>query len=382
VTTRRYTKDSSDSQKLTPEQALSLHQKEMDLLVEKVKTLEENNDILRDRISVLDGFRMRLANLTEKLNLITRLSQEINTLDADKIANVCIDRIPLLLEAKYHNHPDEIHEKIIIRNNENSVMGLAIRQKRITLIKDIDNFEKSQKLRLDRAFAFKYVTKSCISAPLMAGNNVVGVLNFADKADGTSFDEMNDLPPVEQLSHMIGIALHNTQLFKEIQSQARTDGLTKLSNYRAFYEQLKKEMHRSVRYNHRLTMIMCDVDNFKHVNDTYGHPAGDAILEGIAEIIRGRIRREDIAARYGGDEFAMILPETPLAGATIVAERMREKVISYQFMFKGVPVPVRMSFGVAEMAPTMTLPDFVKAADEALYKAKESGKDRVVGQPM
>lgn len=364
-------------------------------LEEEVRDLNSANDQLQTNMRMLDDLRMRLGSSTEKMHLIASLSQQINTLDLDKICEIAITKIPLLVGAKFaslffynagkdelvlkrHNHPDEINHKITIRHHQHTVMGRALQTRTLILIRDIDEYERSTGAHFERTFADKYVTKSCISAPLRAGNTTVGILNLADKTDGAFFDELNDLPPVDHLSQMLGVAIQNCHLFREIQNQARTDPLTKLANYRTFYDQLKRETHRHIRYGRHLTLAMVDVDNFKAVNDSYGHTTGDRVLLEVAEIIQGYVRREDLVARYGGDEFAVVMPETPIDGAEIVAGRVQALMHQHEFGLHTPPVPVSLSIGLAELTPSMNVADLVKHADAALYQAKKEGRDRVV----
>ncbi|MBI3269873.1 MAG: sensor domain-containing diguanylate cyclase [Planctomycetes bacterium] len=361
----------------------------------RLQEVEDANTGLREHIQLLETVRERLSQLTDNLNRTYRLTQEINTLDIDKIIHVCIEKVPLLVDAKHvslffynpktdelvlkgHNHPYEIHRRVVVRRNPNSIMGVAVQTREVLLVGDIEEFERTRGIRLNRSFAEKYVTKSCVCVPLLAGRAVVAVLNLSEKVGDGCFDELNDLPPLVQLAHILGVAIQNCMLFREIDRQARTDGLTHLHNYRSFYENLKREIHRAVRYRRNLSFLMTDVDGFKKINDTYGHPVGDRVLAGIAQEITAYIRREDVAARLGGDEFALLLPETPLKGAAVVAERIRDLINAHDFEVSDPQFRVALSYGVVEFREGMTLGDFVKSADEALYAAKAAGKNRIV----
>ncbi len=161
---------------------------------------------------------------------------------------------------------------------------------------------------------------------------------------------------------------------------ASTDGLTGLSNHRTFQESLRRDLHRTSRTEESLSLIMCDVDHFKALNDTYGHPTGDLVLKKLAKTLQRSTRVGDVVARYGGEEFALILPNTALPGAKHLAERLRARVEQLHITVDRKRIEVTMSFGVA----TTCGPEAGKAgrslianADRALYQAKRGGRNRV-----
>ena len=157
-----------------------------------------------------------------------------------------------------------------------------------------------------------------------------------------------------------------------------TDGLTQAHNKRHLLEQIDNELNRSVRHGRPLGLIMFDIDHFKKVNDTYGHLAGDHVLKEVANLIRGRIRRGEVFGRYGGEEFALLLPETNLQGAITLANEVRAIIAGYDFTFDNQRIPVTVSLGVAQWNPTIrTAEEFIRVADAKLYQAKREGRNRV-----
>jgi diguanylate cyclase (GGDEF)-like protein len=156
---------------------------------------------------------------------------------------------------------------------------------------------------------------------------------------------------------------------------ATTDGLTGLHNHRTFQERFRSAFAHSKRYNQPMSLIMLDVDHFKNLNDSLGHPTGDAVLVFIANVIKSLVRKSDCVARYGGEEFAILLPNTKLSGALRLARRIRERLDNAP----EAPAPFTVSLGVAELTPEMKEPDdLLTLADSALYEAKRSGRNRVV----
>lgn len=167
---------------------------------------------------------------------------------------------------------------------------------------------------------------------------------------------------------------------EEIYRLMTIDGLTQVFNKRYFVESLERELSRSRRYRRNLSLIMFDIDHFKNINDTYGHLAGDAVLKQLCQVVHSRIRREDLLCRYGGEEFAILLPEIDHFNAKLTAEKIRRLVERTSFSFEDTVIPVTISLGVTTVdTDTIDPESFIKLSDEQLYKAKNSGRNRVCG---
>jgi len=166
--------------------------------------------------------------------------------------------------------------------------------------------------------------------------------------------------------------------YEAIYEMVARDGLTGIFNRRKFFEEASREFARAQRYRRPLSMILLDIDFFKRVNDEYGHLGGDAVLKQLAGRLQALIRTEEIFARIGGEEFAVLCPETDVGRAKVLAEKLRHLCAGSPFDCNGVEVPVTVSCGVAAIAPAMSrFEDLIRLADEALYQAKNAGRDRV-----
>jgi diguanylate cyclase (GGDEF)-like protein len=172
-----------------------------------------------------------------------------------------------------------------------------------------------------------------------------------------------------------------TSYHEEIYRLMTYDGLTGVHNKRFFHDTLEREVSRSRRYRRLLSLILFDIDLFKSVNDTYGHIAGDAVLRQLAAYVRGHLRREDVFARVGGEEFAVLLPEIGAAECSQVAEKIRSLIERSHFSFDNVTIPVTVSLGVATVAPEVeeSADALYARADGRLYQAKQAGRNRVCG---
>jgi diguanylate cyclase (GGDEF)-like protein len=230
---------------------------------------------------------------------------------------------------------------------------------------------------VNRQFSRNYNSESCIIAPLLSGDKVLGILNLADKVEKESFDRKRDLPPIQLLCEIIGSAMSNIELYEQVQQRARTDSMTNLLNHRAFYDSLDREVNRTRRYNTILSLIMIDLDCLKGVNDNHGHRAGDAVLIHVAQSICKCVRETDAAARYGGDEFAIILPNTSLADAMNVAERLVKIVGQSPVSIDGHELYASISVGLGQYQYGQSIEEFMTQTDMALFEAKEAGKNRI-----
>ena len=212
-----------------------------------------------------------------------------------------------------------------------------------------------------------------IEVPLQAGSISFGSLMlFGDK-----FAEEDRMTLVSLASHAV-VALDNARLHRIVERQALVDGLTGLANRRQCEEALATELARVERFGGPLAVVVADLDWFKDVNDRYGHPAGDVVLREFAILLQETVRDIDLAGRWGGEEFLLILPGTDLAGGAQVAERIRVALAGRIVLsVDGTPIPVTASFGVAATPPATTASELFAAADAAMYEAKKAGRNQV-----
>jgi diguanylate cyclase (GGDEF)-like protein len=193
----------------------------------------------------------------------------------------------------------------------------------------------------------------------------------------TGFDDRT-IALAHSLVAQAAVALDNARLHGIVKRQAVTDELTGLANRRSFRESLDTELLRAERFGNGLALIVADLDDFKDVNDRFGHQAGDEVLRAFSEVLQGRIRGIDLAARLGGEEFAILLPETDALGAEALAENLRMAVAELAVAVGVDEVRITASFGVAAFPESHSADELMTAADLALYSAKRHGKDRVV----
>jgi len=217
-------------------------------------------------------------------------------------------------------------------------------------------------------------TESEICVPLIFFGEKMGVLAL-DAARKDAFD-CEDRQPLESVADICAAAIQNANNFDRLKQLAYVDGLTGIHNRRFFEMRIVEELERAGRFQGRMSAIMVDIDHFKKLNDEFGHLLGDETLRLVATILKQQLRKMDMVCRYGGDEFAILVPETTGENAIRVAEKLRRHVETHPF--PGVPRPVTISCGVADYpSHGMTRDEVVAAADTALYTAKQAGRNRV-----
>jgi diguanylate cyclase (GGDEF)-like protein len=203
---------------------------------------------------------------------------------------------------------------------------------------------------------------------------LIGALYVA-AADQARIWGENEVLLLRTVANQVAVAVNHANLFAQIQQQALTDALTGCYNRRSFEMQFDREMQMAKRQHQPLSLIMLDLDCFKQLNDSVGHDAGDQALRELAECFKQELRGVDSAARFGGDEFALILPQAYAEGALIVAERLRARIADIQISGFG---NLSASMGIATFpSHGSSRSDLVPAADAALYKAKRTGRNRV-----
>jgi diguanylate cyclase (GGDEF)-like protein len=215
-------------------------------------------------------------------------------------------------------------------------------------------------------------------APIISNNRIKGLIAVGQKINKEIFSQ-SEKELFSLLVHFISVAFSNSILYQEMEQISITDGLTGLYNYRFFKKRLEDEMLRSMRYHHSLSLVLIDVDFFKNYNDKLGHLAGDAALKAVAAILKSTIRQSDVAVRYGGEEFCVILPEENMNSAWEFAERLRKEIEAYHFDGEEVQPggKLTVSLGVAsypEHADSSRR--LIEMSDAALYKAKNMGRNK------
>ncbi len=329
--------------------------------------------------------RLHRSNLTEYLG---RVAERVNLADPAETYKATLAVVMEVLKAERASIMtiDEASNELILKESE----GLAIGEGEVTKIKLGDGIAgevfKSGKARVTdnietAGFSLapaerNYKTKSFISFPIITRHGLkLGVLNVADKVNGGNFEAI-DLGMLEAIALPIAAAVERAVL----QEHSYTDPLTGLLNRRYLNQRLTEELNRSRRYNNPVSCLMVDIDDFKHYNDHNGHPAGDEALKTTAQTLKAALRAADVAFRYGGEEFCVLLPQTNLSEAGVIAERMRLLVSQTRYAHsESQPLGiVSISIGISAFSKNIDNSDkIILAADRALYRAKNQGKNRI-----
>jgi diguanylate cyclase (GGDEF)-like protein len=326
------------------------------------------------------GEGINTSNPNEAYDAILRMSTDL--LHAERSSLLLFDEASNELSVKAAVGPRaEITRETRVRMGE-GVAGSVLVEGRPLVVRDVEATGHTP-APAERS----YKTKSFISYPILVGGRKVGVLNVTDKAGGGSYDDI-DLSLIESIAPQMALALDRAEWQEkanQFQLMSITDPLTGMLNRRYLVERLAEELKRSKRHEYPMSFMMIDIDDFKLYNDRNGHQAGDLALEMTAQCLKSALRGADVASRYGGEEFCILLPQTTIEEATAIAERIRRRVLRMRFPHgKNQPHgAVTVSIGVSSFHPGLDTPEeIIETADRALYLAKHQGKNRVeVSEP-
>lgn len=327
----------------------------------------------RRKAESLEHVAAVLNSTLEREELLGRVLDELNRLvpsDSTSVQLLEGETLRIVAGRGFRNPAEVIGKSLPLTED---VPNLIVIRDRRPLI--VDDVHRSYTTFWDRP---KEGTRSWLGVPLVSRGKVIGMIAL-DRYAVNTFTQSEAETALAFANH-VAIALENAGRYAETLQQAMTDDLTGLYNRRYFDQELKREVVRSQRYHHPFCLVMTDLDDFKRYNDQYGHPVGDQFLKELAEVMRRVMRPTDTLTRYGGEEFALILPETDASGAMQLAERLRKAVETHRFVAPetGEPCRVTLSLGVAAYPLHATdARGLIQAADQALLWAKQT-KNRAV----
>lgn len=245
------------------------------------------------------------------------------------------------------------------------------------LIPDVSKDQRFSK-NIDQQLSF--TTRSIICVPMKFKEQVVGVIELINSYEELDFKE-SDITLISSIADFAAIALENAASYERINQLVVTDDLTGLYNSRHFGQLIKKELGRADRYNEEVSLVFLDLDHFKSINDSHGHLVGSRMLRELGRLVGSHIRLSDLAARYGGDEFAIILPHTGKEQALKLASKLLDILQNTKFVSDDdIPIHLTASFGVSTFpSDASSDAELIKAADVAMYEAKEGGRSGVRG---
>lgn len=344
-----------------------LYEKNESGIVELNKTVKN--------LSILYDIGRAMINIGDLKNLLKFiLKQAIETTDAQKGSLMLFDQNTKRLVVRVvQGLPDKKTEEAINSGTLNcrafavgeGIAGKVFETKEPLIVNAAEKDERYLENQDSNV-------ESILCLPLVVSDEAIGVINITNKIISKGCFTTEDLQLLTALGNQAAVAINNTSLY----DMAITDELTKLYIRRFFNLKLESEFRRAKRYGHRLTLVICDLDYFKKVNDSFGHQMGDTVLQTIADLLKAHVRETDIPARFGGEEFVVILPETNGEGGRIFGERFREAVAGSKVA--GLPCQITISIGVATYPDDAdSIQTLISTADSALYEAKHKGRNRV-----
>lgn len=332
--------------------------------------MEKNNtpaEELLEKIFYYMTALLETKEFSKTVKLLTELGSTI--VNADRSSFWFWDK----QNGKYWTLAAKGNDKIVIPEGTGMV-GKAITRDKVVVCNDPYN-DKDFNTNVDRETG--YITKSILCIPVEnTDGEVIGAFQAINKIDESGKDLSFDENDVNRMS-LVAAFCEKTLESYLLHNEAMVDALTGLKNRYAFYEYYNTKIVKVAKQKN-MSLVMCDIDHFKHVNDTYGHNSGDIVLKEIADIFRKNIGIDDMVVRWGGEEFIFVLHDKNIEEARLFAEGIRGQIEEYKFVLEKETINVTMSFGVSQVETVLSVEQNVKKADDNLYEAKHSGRNRVV----
>jgi len=368
-----------------------------------------DKELLRDELKIMNAFndyiQLNIENFTlrmtaqrskaadEKLSVFIEFSNAASSLqDMNGLSNAILEKSLQLLEAEQgslmflgdnqteliieakKSRDDTVKEKMRVKK-EGCIAAIVLQSGESLLVEDIESDPRVKKQNSPR-----YKTKSFICVPIKVKDRVTGVLNLSDKVKNIVFSQ-DDLHLIQSFVNNISIVIERNILqkkSKDLEKLSMTDPLTGIYNRRYLNMRLSEEITRYNRYKHPFSFMILDLDKFKMYNDTYGHLAGDRLIKDLSKLFDNSLRTIDIAARFGGDEFVAIFPQTPKKDAIQITNRIKDKIDEAINIDHG-KIPLSVSMGLATYPDdASSIMELIEKTDQALYLAKKGGGNRVV----
>lgn len=336
---------------------------------EKLRQLSEQIVLEKNKLEQVLGIEAVLHSISDLHKLIDFvINKTCEILEAQKCSIMFVDEESGELCIRGYRGVEEskIEEKTLRIGDQ---IEDLIELHRTDFEVDSDSVKSSGSLKIDGSI---YRNDTFISVPIFMGEHLLGIINvYGKKGTFESFNDL-DLRILLMIVRQVKVAIENARLYRNLKYLAVTDSMTGIYNYRYLIQTLDYEILRLKRYQRGLSFLMIDIDEFKTFNDIYGHQEGDRILKEIAKTIKSCVREMDSVCRYGGDEFSVILPETDLEQARIVAMKIKSSILEIH-----AKALVTISIGVAQCTIYDSRHDLVRRADKALYSAKHMGRNQI-----
>lgn len=337
--------------------------------------LKATNSMIQREISLIDDINKMLTTSRDLNDILILIAKKINAiLKAESWSAFNILDTPSMTIEKLGEKNPKKTRKLILSKKE-GIAGWVASSGNPLLVKNAER-DKHFSPQVDGIGHKKVRTVIC--APLKTKVRTVAVLELINKADGSSFTEEEYTLFLRLISHA-SLAVEQLSLYQRLEELAVTDDLTSLFNSRYLNRSIEAEILRSKKYGTSVSLVFMDVDHFKDINDNFGHLVGSKVLVEMGELLMDMLRTADIVARYGGDEFVIVLPQTTLHNAMIIAERIRKAIEARVFMSsEGHTLHITASFGVASYPESSKSKEtLLKLADEAMYSVKRRTRNAV-----